>query len=107
LHITNDIVCQWHIHVWDRMLAYHDVDITIHGKKFVTFLIPKFHLPAHIKECNLKFPFHLTRDVGQTDSKAPECGWANTNPLAKSTKEMGPGSQHDTLDDHFNDWNHK
>ncbi|KAJ7033998.1 hypothetical protein C8F04DRAFT_1210759 [Mycena alexandri] len=105
--VSYDIVCQWHIHVWDRMRTYRDIDITIDGDIFMTFLIPKFHLPAHIKECNLKFSFNLTRDVGQTDGEAPERGWANANPLARSTKEMGPGSRHDTLDDHFNDWNHK
>ncbi|KAJ7733908.1 hypothetical protein B0H16DRAFT_1327784 [Mycena metata] len=105
--VSYDIVCQWHIHVWDRMRVYRDVDITIDGlHKFVTFLIPKFHLPAHIEECNLKFSFNLTRNVGQTDGEAPERGWANANPLARSTKEMGPGSRRDTLDDHFNDWNH-
>ncbi|KAF7377339.1 hypothetical protein MSAN_00154900 [Mycena sanguinolenta] len=82
--------------------------ITIDGEgKFMTFLIPKFHLPAHIELCNLKFSFHLTPDVGQTDGEAPERGWADANPLARSTKEMGPGARRDTLDDHFNDWNHK
>ncbi|KAK7008357.1 hypothetical protein R3P38DRAFT_2551264, partial [Favolaschia claudopus] len=45
--------------------------------------------------------------LGQTDGEAPERGWANANPLATSTKEMGPGARRDTLDDHFNDWNHK
>jgi hypothetical protein len=34
-------------------------------------------------------------------------GWANINPAAQSTKEMGPGTQRDTLDDHFGDWNWK
>ncbi|KAJ7019538.1 hypothetical protein C8F04DRAFT_1276138 [Mycena alexandri] len=105
--VSYDIVCQWHIHVWDRMRTYRDIDITIDSDIFMTFLIPKFHLPAHIEECNLKFSFNLTRDVGQTDGEAPERGWANANPLARSTKEMGPGSRRDTLDDHFNDWNHK
>jgi hypothetical protein len=75
--------------------------------KYVTFLVPKFHLPAHIESCNLRFSFNLTHDVGQTDGEAPERGWANANPLASSTKEMGPGSGRDTLDDHFNDLNHK
>ncbi|KAJ6563476.1 hypothetical protein B0H10DRAFT_2239446 [Mycena sp. CBHHK59/15] len=87
-----------------------DATLTIEGKeKFVTFLVPKFHLPAHIEACNLKFNFLLTRDtdVGQTDGEAPERGWANANPLARSTKDMGPGFRRDTLDDHFNDWNHK
>ncbi|KAJ6534315.1 hypothetical protein B0H19DRAFT_1383490 [Mycena capillaripes] len=72
-----------------------------------TFLVSKFHLPAHIEACNLKFSFNLTRDVGQTDGEAPERGWADANPLARSTKEMGSGFRRDTLDDHFNDWNHK
>ncbi|KAJ7811528.1 hypothetical protein B0H14DRAFT_3150721 [Mycena olivaceomarginata] len=55
------------------------------------FLILKFHLPAHI----------------EMDSEMPECSWADTNPLVRSTKEMGPGFRQDTIDDHFNDWNHK
>ncbi|KAJ7145473.1 hypothetical protein C8R46DRAFT_966281 [Mycena filopes] len=106
--VSYDIACQWHIHVWDRLRAYQDDSIIIDGRgRFFTFLVPKFHLPAHIEECNLKFSFNLTRYVGQTDGEAPERGWANSNPLARSTKEMGPGARRDTLDDHFNDWNHK
>lgn len=73
--------------------------------KHMLFLVPKFHLPAHIEECNISFSFNLTRGVGRTDGEAPERGWANINPIAQSTKEMGPGSRRDTLDDHFNDWN--
>ncbi|KAJ6486562.1 hypothetical protein C8R47DRAFT_979565, partial [Mycena vitilis] len=106
--ISYDIACQWHLDIWNRMIKYQDATITIDGAgKFMTFLVPKFHLPAHIEACNLKYSFNLTRDVGQTDGEAPERGWANANPLARSTKEMGPGSRRDTLDDHFNDWNHK
>ncbi|KAJ7219723.1 hypothetical protein B0H12DRAFT_1241465, partial [Mycena haematopus] len=89
--VSYDIACQWHINIWTRMEEYDDADITIDGEgKFMTFLVPKFHLPAHIEACNLKFSFNLTRDVGQTDGEAPERGWANANPLARSTKEMGP-----------------
>ncbi|KAJ6518043.1 hypothetical protein C8R47DRAFT_1205124 [Mycena vitilis] len=106
--VSYDITCQWHLDIWNRMIKYKDDTITIDGAgKFMTFLVPKFHLPAHIEACNLKYSFNLTRDVGQTDGEAPERGWANANPLARSTKEMGPGSRRDTLDDHFNDWNHK
>ncbi|KAK7013051.1 hypothetical protein R3P38DRAFT_2639870 [Favolaschia claudopus] len=105
--VSYDIACQWHIKLWNRMLNYQDETLTVNGRgKFFTFLVPKFHLPAHIEACNLKFSFNLTRDVGQTDGEAPERGWANTNPLARSTKEMGPGHRRDTLDDHFGDWNH-
>ncbi|KAJ7797391.1 hypothetical protein B0H14DRAFT_3093166 [Mycena olivaceomarginata] len=76
-------------------------------KRYYCWLIPKFHLPAHIKACNILFSVNLTPFVAQTDGEAPERGWANANPLASSTKEMGPGARRDTLDDHFNDWNHK
>jgi hypothetical protein len=35
----------------------------------------------------------------------PERTWNETNPLATSTREMGPGSQRDVLDYHFGDHN--
>ncbi|KAG1797160.1 hypothetical protein EV424DRAFT_1352893 [Suillus variegatus] len=47
------------------------------------------------------------KNVGHTDGEAPERGWANINCVALSTKEMGPGACHNTLDDHFGDWNWK
>ncbi|KAG1725657.1 hypothetical protein EDB19DRAFT_1897750 [Suillus lakei] len=78
-----------------------------HDNKHVNFLIPKFHLPAHIEPCQIDFSFNFSRHVGRTDGEAPERGWANINPIASSTKEMGPGSRRDTLDDHFGDWNWK
>ncbi|KAJ7243627.1 hypothetical protein B0H12DRAFT_1022985, partial [Mycena haematopus] len=106
--ISYDIACQWHLNLWIRMMNYEDATLTVVGDKmYFTFLVPKFHLPAHIEACNLKYSFNLTRFVGQTDGEAPERGWADANPLARSTKEMGPGFRRDTLDDHFNDWNYK
>ncbi|KAJ7088319.1 hypothetical protein C8R44DRAFT_751892 [Mycena epipterygia] len=106
--VSYDIACQWHTNIWIRMEGYKNEEITIRGgERFMTFLVPKFHLPAHIEACNLRFSFNLTRDVGMTDGEAPERGWSDANPLARSTKKMGPGSRRDTLDDHFNDWNHK
>ncbi|KAJ7116908.1 hypothetical protein C8R44DRAFT_879439 [Mycena epipterygia] len=106
--VSYDIACQWHINLWDCMINYKNKAVTLDGRgKFMVFLVPKFHLPAHIEACTLRFSFNLTRDVGWTDGEALERGWANANPLATSTKEMGPGSRRDTLDDHFNDWNHK
>jgi hypothetical protein len=105
--VSYDIACQWHIHIWERMLRYKEEMWLVGEDKFVSFLVPKFHLPAHIEACNLRFSFNLTRDVGQTDGEAPERGWADAGPLAGSTKEMGPGARRDTLDSHFNDLNHK
>ncbi|KAJ6582403.1 hypothetical protein B0H19DRAFT_930041 [Mycena capillaripes] len=77
------------------------------GEKYVVFLVPKFHLPAHIELCNILFSFNLTPFVGRTDGEAPERGWANTNRLANSTSVSGPGARRDALDVHFQDWNWK
>ncbi|KAJ7114174.1 hypothetical protein C8R43DRAFT_1091380 [Mycena crocata] len=105
--VSYDIACQWHKNIWARMSNYAP-ELWFEGdRKYMTFLVPKFHLPAHIEECNLRFSFNLTRDVGRTDGEAPERGWATVNPLASSTKEKGPGSRRDALDAHFNDGNHK
>ncbi|KAJ6532232.1 hypothetical protein DFH09DRAFT_1092897 [Mycena vulgaris] len=107
LFVSYDIACQWHVNIWIRMTGYKNEALVLDGVEYMMFLVPKFHLPAQIEACNLHFSFNLTRYVGWTDGEAPERGWANTNPLASSTKEMGPGSRRDTLNDHFNDWNYK
>ncbi|KAJ6498612.1 hypothetical protein DFH09DRAFT_1336611 [Mycena vulgaris] len=107
LTVSYDIVCQWHINIWRRLAKYEPELVKRAGKRHFVWLIPKFHLPAHIEACNILYSFNLTPYVGQTDGEAPERGWANANPLASSTKEMGPGARRDAIDDHFNDWNHK
>ncbi|KAK7049165.1 CxC2 domain-containing protein [Favolaschia claudopus] len=107
LFVSYDIACQWHKHLWERMKRF-PLDIRLHeGKHYCVFLVPKFHLPAHIEACNVKFSFHLTRFVGMTDGEAPERGWSVINPLAGATAEMGPGNRRDTINDAFNDTNHK
>ena len=107
LVMSYDIVCQWSIHLWERMSAFpHHLQVDLDGKK-VIFLVPKFHLPAHVASCQTSFSFNLIPKVGRTDGEAPERGWANINPVSTSTKQMGPASRRETIDDHFGDWNHK
>ncbi|KAG2746300.1 hypothetical protein P692DRAFT_201840978 [Suillus brevipes Sb2] len=104
-NISYDIACQWSKHLWTRMSRYPS---TLHfspGGKMITFLIPKFHLPAHIPACQTTFSFNLIKGMARTDGEALERAWSNINPVATSTREMGPGSRRDTLDDHFSDWN--
>ncbi|KAM6489208.1 hypothetical protein JOM56_015378 [Amanita muscaria] len=74
-------------------------------KLSITFAVPKAHLPVHQDSCKIKYSFNLLPRVGHTDGEAPERGWAAINAVASSTKEMGPGSRRDTLDDHFGDYN--
>ncbi|KAG2153817.1 hypothetical protein DEU56DRAFT_868442 [Suillus clintonianus] len=99
LNVSYDITCQWHKNLWARMKSFPQS----HSLDYLT----KFHLPAHITKCQTLFSFNFTCFVGRTDGEAPERGWSNINPVASSTKAMGPGCHRDTLDDHFGDWNWK
>ncbi|KAJ6552342.1 hypothetical protein DFH09DRAFT_1086110 [Mycena vulgaris] len=84
LTVSYDIVCQWHINIWRRLAKYEPELVKRAGKRHFVWLIPKFHLPAHIEACNILYSFNLTPYVGQTDGEAPERGWANANPLASN-----------------------
>ncbi|KAJ7118004.1 hypothetical protein C8R43DRAFT_901661, partial [Mycena crocata] len=41
----------------------------------------------------------------QTDGEGVEREWASLNPMAYSTREMGPGERHDAVKDCFAGWN--
>jgi hypothetical protein len=80
--------------------------VNLHAVK-LRYAVPKFHLPAHIKKCHQDYSFNYMKEVGRTDGEAPERGWAKINGLSHSTREMGPGSRQDTINDHFGDTNWK
>ncbi|KAG5349676.1 hypothetical protein C0989_002409 [Termitomyces sp. Mn162] len=62
-------------------------------------------IKSHVVACHSVYSFHYGLGVGRMDGEAPERGWAETSPLASSTKEMGPGLRRDVLDCHFGDYN--
>lgn len=103
--ISYDIACQWFIYL---LLRLAQIDLScplLRPDVEIRFLVPKFHLPAHIPACRNRFAFMLTPGAGLGDGEAPERGWGELNPLATSTREMGPGTRRDTLDYHFGDYN--
>ena len=106
--VSYDIACQWYKKFYSRMAeafpslwCINTLDVDIR------FLVPKFHLPAHIEKCQQSFSFNYAKFVGRTDGEAPERGWSDLNGLAYSTREMGPGARQDTIEDHLGDWNWK
>ncbi|KAG9218393.1 hypothetical protein CCMSSC00406_0010409 [Pleurotus cornucopiae] len=106
LVVSYDIACQWSRNLLLRSTTYPSELVGTRATDLrLTFLVPKFHLYAHRTECQINYSFNLTPGVGRTDGESPERGWAAMNPVASSTKEMGPGSRRDTLDDHFGDYN--
>ncbi|KAK0237349.1 hypothetical protein EDD85DRAFT_791018 [Armillaria nabsnona] len=69
------------------------------------YLVPKFHLPGHIKDCQEKYCMSFHIHVGTNDGEAPERSWAISNAVAASMREMGPGHQCEKLNQHFGDFN--
>ncbi|KAJ7067716.1 hypothetical protein B0H15DRAFT_752337, partial [Mycena belliarum] len=103
--ISYDIVCQWWKHLLERLLklpAMLRLRITL---ELVRFVIPKMHIHSHTLACQVLFSLNLLLGAGQTDGEGIERPWANIGGVATSTREQGPGSRHDTLDDHWGYWN--
>ena len=101
--IPCDIACQWKLNLPKRIAKLPEhlcVPLAVIASLFL-FSIPKFHAPAHSTSCAIPHSLNLMLGVGRTDGEGIECNWLEINHIANSTKEMGPGTQHDTLDDHF------
>jgi hypothetical protein len=105
--ISYDIACQWSVNLWSRLWHVPEPLQADPGTIELVKKVPDFHRPAHKKECQTTMNLQYVEGVGTTDGEAIERSWAGTNPLANSTKEMGPGARHDTLDDHWGDMNWK
>lgn len=104
-NVSYDVACQWSVNLEERIQRFDDNFVLFREGVNTRFLVPKFHLPAHIASCQTKFSFNWTPGVGRTDGESPERGWSAVNPLAPSTKEMGPAARRETLDCHFGDYN--
>lgn len=99
--VSYDIACQWMPHLIDRIKALPDhirVELPV-GE--VRYAIPKYHFAGHKKKDHAKFSLNYLRGVGRTDGEQIERDWSEFDEAAGCTREMGPGSRHDTLEDHF------
>ena len=102
--ISYDIVCQWFINMFTRILHWPEPLRPKEGLKLRP-LIPKFHEPAHLEKGHEQYSFNLVEGIGLSDSECSERVWGSHNPLAGSTRTMGPGTREDVLDDNFGHWN--
>lgn len=96
-----DISCQYSRKIGERFDRY---GIDISGHDF-TWGIPKFHINAHQESCRTDYNWHYLPYSARVDGEGVERGWGKSNPAAASTKEMGPGSRRDFLDDMFSHHN--
>ena len=64
LKVSYDIACQWHKNLYKRMDKMPSPLQLNLGEWDLMFLVPKFHLPAHILLCQWSFSFNWTKGVG-------------------------------------------
>lgn len=100
-----DVACQWSKNFWNRMSEYPP-STQLPSTLNIRFLVPKFHLAAHIPQCFAPFSFNFAWGVGRTDGEGVERKWSWLNGIARCTSVMGAGGRWDTLDDfcNFTNW---
>ncbi|KAJ6512878.1 hypothetical protein C8R45DRAFT_1087985 [Mycena sanguinolenta] len=101
LIVSYYIACQYMINFWKRMAEMPEhMQLKLEAED-VWWKVPNFHLPPHKLKCHSPYSFHWMPGAGLTNRESIEQNWAFSNGAAASTKLMGPGSRHATLEDIF------
>jgi hypothetical protein len=101
LTFSYDICCAWSVNFRQRLEDIYGSIYQIPDDLQITFVIPKFHLEAHGEDCKSSFNLNYTIGAARTCGEGIEAGWADTNPVALSTREMSLTHRHEVLDDLF------
>ncbi len=105
LLIVYDIACQWSKNLRARLsnlCSIIDVDL---NSVNLDVAIPKGHIKSPGKSCQSVFSLNYLPGSARMYGEGVERDWAHMNALTASTREMGPGNRHETLDDHWGSWN--
>lgn len=100
-----DIVCQWSKNLFSRVKVLPSLVRTNLAEQATRFVIPKLHIHGHQLSCQLEYSLNWLPGAARTDGEGIERPWAHMGPIATSTRDMGPGSRHGTINDHFGHWN--
>ena len=102
--ISYDIGCQWQKNLQTRINSYaaFPSPLKLSDLDYWRVLIPKFHLPGHGPSCQVWFSLAYAKWAGRTDGKRIEGGWAQSSGMATWTRESGPNTRRNILDDHWN-----
>ncbi|KAJ6513461.1 hypothetical protein C8R45DRAFT_813279 [Mycena sanguinolenta] len=103
--LSYDIMCQWYKRLAGRLAELPPVLRFQLAQYFVKFVIPKLHILGHLRKCQENFSLLYTLGAAQADMEGIERIWSSSELMGVSTREMGPGSRQDTLDDFWHYWN--
>jgi Kyakuja-Dileera-Zisupton transposase len=106
LMFSYDVICQWSRNFKKRIGQFPSwMQLSPVVLDTVKYVIPKLHIHGHGSRCQTTFSLNFLRYSARTNGEEPERWWAHINPVSMSTKEMGAGARHDTIDDHAAAWN--
>ncbi|KAF7374458.1 hypothetical protein MSAN_00329900 [Mycena sanguinolenta] len=98
-------MCQWSKNLKERLLLLPPALRFYLAQYFVKYVIPKLHILGHLRFCRENYSLLFTQGSGQADMEGIERIWSSSGLMGASTREMGPGSRQDTLDDFWHYWN--
>ncbi|KAJ7123325.1 hypothetical protein C8R46DRAFT_1238052 [Mycena filopes] len=105
LTISYDIACQWKKNLSTRnKLLPEAIQLDLDNVE-VQCGLPVWHASSHELECNNENSLSFLAGVGKSDGEGVERTWADLNPAAFHTKEMGIGNRADTLEDKIDSHN--
>ncbi|KAJ6475387.1 hypothetical protein C8R45DRAFT_1102680 [Mycena sanguinolenta] len=99
LILSYDIACQYSRNFWSRAEAMPSGMRLVLESARLWFKVPNFHLPPHKPPCHSPYSFHYMWGAGRTHAETVEQNWEFSNGAAASTKMMGIGTRHTTLED--------
>ncbi|KAJ7468442.1 hypothetical protein B0H11DRAFT_2159494 [Mycena galericulata] len=103
--ISYDIACQWWKKLRERLMMLPPHLRLLITMALLRFVIPKMHINSHTLACRILYALSYLLGAAQTDGEGIERPWSFIGAVATSTREMGPGSRFDVLDDHWAFWN--
>ncbi|KAI0027460.1 hypothetical protein K488DRAFT_61527 [Vararia minispora EC-137] len=100
-----DLACISSVHLVKRFSDHfpHLVDQI----KMIRWAVPAVHVANHKERCQYEFSTAYLEQFGHFFGETCEVIWAEMNQLGPMICQMNAGRRHDTLNDHFGDWNWK
>ncbi|KAJ7168780.1 hypothetical protein C8R46DRAFT_1218172 [Mycena filopes] len=105
LTISYDIACQWKINLKERNAKLPEAIQLNLDEVEVQCGLPVWHASSHEEDCRDENSLGVLVGVGKSDGEGVERTWADLNPAAFHTKEMGLGNRADTLEDKIDSHN--
>ena len=103
--ICYDIMCQWSIHMKDRVTA--STHLTIPDGLELWLGISLFYIHGHWDTCLTRYSPSFIEGGWQIDGKMIKTLWAPLNEISRSTRGMSTSHHREVIDDNMNDSNWK